>query len=184
MIVSASWDQSMRFWDVTSGQCRAVIQHYKSGAKDIAWIEASSINYVVFGCEDGSVGMWQVRNDGDHCHVSLRWTRTKGELDVMGATIQDIQGLDQLDKQLLKQREAVGEPAGRFREASTRVATVASVVSQLKTLSTEAAVDPTSTEGILVKESGHPLEQQLERVKSTVLRDVAVVFDKIIQECK
>ncbi|KAK3819619.1 MAG: WD40-repeat-containing domain protein [Benniella sp.] len=176
MIVSTSWDKSMRLWDVTSGQCRAVIQHYKSGAKDIAWIEASGINYFVVGCEDGSVGMWQVRNDGDHCHVSLRWTRTKGELDVKGATIQGMQGLSHLDKQLLKQRGAVGEPADRFREASKKVSTMASVVSHLKTPLSEPTEDSTSK----VSVSFEQLLQRVEQSNDPLLRDVVAAFVKNI----
>jgi WD40 repeat protein len=131
MVISASRDKSVRFWDVRSGQYRAVIEDYESGVDEITLIDACGINYLVAGCWEGSVGMWRVRTDEDNWDVSLSWMLTKGGLDVKDASIQDVQGLSQLNKRLLKQRGAVGEPVHRLREASKAVATMASVVSKL-----------------------------------------------------
>jgi len=52
-----------------------------------------------------------MKSDQDRSQASMRWmpTKTRLELDVKDATIQDVQGLSQLDKQLLTQRGAVGE---------------------------------------------------------------------------
>ena len=131
-IVSASADRSVRVWDVSSGQCRAVIQGFQGDVDDIDWIEASGVNYVATVCSDGTVGMWKAVNGEDHHHVSLHWITAKGELNMMNATIQDAQGLSQLNKQLLVQRGAVGEPVQRQRETSKSLAAMASVVSKLK----------------------------------------------------
>ena len=117
LIVSASDDKSVRLWDVTSGQCRASIQGFQGHVMDIEWIEASGVSYVATGCSDGMVGMWRVENDGDGCHVSLHWTTTKGELNVQGATIRDVQGLSQLNKQLLVQRGVAGESTQGLHDA-------------------------------------------------------------------
>jgi WD40 repeat protein len=133
LIVSAS-NTSVRVWDVTSGQCRAVIQGFQRGVWDISWIEAPGVNYVATVCSDGAVGMWKMEIGEDHCHASLHWTVAKGELNVLNATIQDAKGLSELNNQLLVQRGAVGEPAHQLREASKKLAVMASVASKLKTL--------------------------------------------------
>ena len=98
LIVSASNDKSVRLWDVTSGQCQAVIEGLQGSVYVIAWIEVSSVEYLFTGCSDGSVGMWQVRFDDRECHVSPFWMTMKDELNVRDATIEDVQGLSQLNK--------------------------------------------------------------------------------------
>ncbi|KAK3810989.1 MAG: quinon protein alcohol dehydrogenase-like superfamily [Benniella sp.] len=120
LVVSASDDKSVRVWDVISVQCRAAIQDFQSEVYDIARIESSNVNCLVAGCRDGVVGMWQVLVDDDHCDVSLKWKTTTGELDTKNADIHDAQGLSQLNRKLLKQRRAVGEPAHSVREASKK----------------------------------------------------------------
>jgi WD40 repeat protein len=178
VLVSASYDKSVRLWDVTSGQCRAMIQEYKSGVTDMAWIETSGINYLVVACEDRFVGMWQVKGDSDHCQVSLCWMPTKGELDVEDAVIQDAQGLGRLDKQLLTQRGAVGEPANRLREASKKVARMASVVSMLKATSDRVVPDTDVMVNVMVEQ----LQQRIEQVKDPLLHNILSVVVKDINE--
>ncbi|KAF9344573.1 hypothetical protein BGX34_005518, partial [Mortierella sp. NVP85] len=73
----------------------------------------------------------------------------------------DAHGLSQLNKQLLMQRGAVGEPAHRLREASKKVATMASVVSKLKSPSDRAEDTPAATTGLSVE----LLEQWLEQAR-------------------
>jgi len=177
VVISASDDMSVRLWDVTSGQCRAVIEDYKDRVMDIAWIETPGMNYLVVGCEDGFVGMWQVKFDQDNFHVTLRWKPTKAELDVEDATIQDVQGLSQLDKQLLIQRGAVGEPAHRLRDTIKKVNTMASVVSTLKTPSGRLVEDSDST----VKAMAEQLQQWVEQVKDPMLQDLVALVVKYIQ---
>ena len=178
LVISAGSDQSVRLWDITSGQCRAVIRDFQDDAKDIAWIEVSDVNYLATACSDGSVGMWQVRVDGDQCHVSMSWMTTKGELNVQDASIQEVQGLSQPNRELLKQRGAIGEPANRLREASKKVTTMASVVSKLKTSSDITKEDPVLTSIV----SAQQLEQLVNRVKDPKLRDMLAVCFKDIHE--
>ncbi|KAK3821637.1 MAG: WD40-repeat-containing domain protein [Benniella sp.] len=131
LLASGSWDKTLRLWDVT-GQCRAVVQNFQGAVTGITWIPSTDGNYLVTGCEDGSVLKWQVIEKEGQCHVKLCWTAANGSFTVTGASIQDVQGLTSLNKQLLKQRGAEGEPENLFREASKKLITMASVVSQMR----------------------------------------------------
>lgn len=48
--------------------------------------------------------MWEVTVDEDEYRARLHWSATKGALVLIGALVQDVRGLTQLDKQLLKQK--------------------------------------------------------------------------------
>jgi hypothetical protein len=76
--------------------------------------------------------MWELMDDGDLYNVRLRWSSMNNGLAVTDAGIQDVQGLSQLNKQLLKQRGAIGEPVHRLRDASRRLTSMVSMVSKLK----------------------------------------------------
>jgi len=183
LVVSTSKDSSMRLWNITSGQCRAVIQDVPAKVSSIAWTEASGVNYLVTGFNNGAVGAWKVQIDEDLCDVSLSWMRTKGVLNMMDATIHDAQGLSPLNRQLLKQRGAVGDPIDRLREAS-KVTTMASVVSKLKASSNNtAAEDPTlRPSGSL--EQLKQLEQLLEQGNDPPFQDIVATIVRIIQRYK
>ena len=145
LVNSANSDMSVRVWDVTSRQCRAVIQDFHDMVNDITCIESSRTNYLVAGCGDGLVGMWHVLVDEDRCDVSSRWMTMKGELDVKEVTIQDVQGLSQLNRKLLKQRGAVGDAADRLREASEKITTMVSGATKPKAPSNITVEDPSYT---------------------------------------
>ncbi|KAF9347170.1 hypothetical protein BGX34_003341, partial [Mortierella sp. NVP85] len=87
--------------------------------------------------------------EGDQRRVHMRWRSTNGQLTVEDACVKDVQGLNDLNKRLLKQRGATGEPSVRLREASKNVMRMASVVSKLKSSNTEAlnrsATSPTTS---------------------------------------
>ncbi|KAG0205353.1 hypothetical protein BGX31_002987 [Mortierella sp. GBA43] len=90
-------------------------------------------HYLFAGCKDGSLHKWQyIEEEGKQCRVRLCWSGTNGVLIVTGVRIQDASGLTLLNKQLLKQRGAVGEPAPLLREAGKMVMSMAAVVSRLK----------------------------------------------------
>jgi len=175
LVVSASHDKSVRLWDVASGQCQAVIQDFQDGVECIDWTELSGISYLVAGCADGVVGAWQVQLDGGRCDVSLKWMTARGVFDAKDATIQDVQGLSHLNRKLLKQRGAVGEPTLRLGEASKKVATMASVISKLKASSTTAVEHPALGSG-----SFEQLGQLLEQAKDPLIRDMMAVIVKNI----
>ncbi|KAK3828430.1 MAG: hypothetical protein J3Q66DRAFT_434963 [Benniella sp.] len=181
-IASASNEKSVQLWDATSGQCRAVIQGFKAGVNAIEWIVASSVDYIATGCSEGVVAMWKVEGIEDHCdvHVSLHWGTVNGELNVEDTAIQNVQGLSQLNRQLLLQRGAVGEPVHRLREASKELATMASVVSQLKTPSNRP------DEGLVLPggPSVEQFEQWLEQGKGLLCQDFVAFIMEIIRRHK
>jgi len=158
LLASGSWDMTVRLWDISSGECRAVVEHFPDSVWSVAWSASSDADYLVTGCYDGSVLKWQVIEEEDRCHLQLQWSASKGALTVTGASIQDVQGLTALNKQLLKQRGAIGEPENLLREASKKVVIMASVVSKLKDMSDASAEDPPSIPGLSV-EQPEPLKQ-------------------------
>jgi hypothetical protein len=170
--------ESVRLWDVPSGQCRAVIQDLLDVIQDVVWTEVPGFNYLVIGCYGGLMGRWRVEVIKDHCFVSVCWMITMGVLNVNDATIQGAQGLSQLDKQLLKQRGAVGEPDHRFREAGKILATMASAVSKLKNPENRAQEGPSFTSSALAKD----LDEKLQQVKDSLFQDMMAMFVKNIHE--
>ncbi|KAK3811110.1 MAG: hypothetical protein J3Q66DRAFT_443360 [Benniella sp.] len=180
LVVSASKDKSIRVWDVKSGQCRAVIQDFQDEINDISWVGSYDMNYLAVGCRDGVVGVWQMLVDGDRCGVSLRWKTSKGELDMTDATIHDAQGLSQLNRKLLMQRGAVGEPAHRLREAGKKVTTMVSVVSELKAtcIPDKDAEIPSFTSSALAKELEQTFDQKFQQAKESLFQSVMAVVEK------
>ncbi len=106
-IASGSDDHTVRLWDVASGQCQEVIQDFQGGVTSIAWKTAPNGNYLVTGCQDKSVRLWQVMEETGQYQVRLCWSSTHAALALTDASIQEVNGLSQVNKQLLKQRGAV-----------------------------------------------------------------------------
>ncbi|KAK3809371.1 MAG: WD40-repeat-containing domain protein [Benniella sp.] len=109
LLASGSWDKTVRLWDVSSGECRAVIENFPDAVLCVFWSTSSDPNYLVTGCEDGSVLKWQVLEE-DQCRVQLQWSASNGRLTVAGASIQDVRGLTKFNKKLLKKRGAIDKP--------------------------------------------------------------------------
>ena len=153
LLASGSDDRTLRLWDVASGQCRALVKSFEGGVYAVAWIPSNDAYHLVTGCDDGSVHKWQVIDEEGKCHVKLCWSATNGSLAVTGALIQDVRGLTSLDKQLLKQRRAVGEPENPFREASKKFIAMTSVVSQMRRASERMVPDSPSSTNISDQQS-------------------------------
>lgn len=113
LAVSASDDKTLRLWSTSTGQCLTVVQGFR-GIRNVAWGTQSDANHLIAGFEDGSVAMWQMIDDDGCCNVKLLWRASTGVLTVMDVSIQDVQGLSPLNRQLLGQRGAVGEPIHHF----------------------------------------------------------------------
>jgi WD40 repeat protein len=112
---SGSLDRTVQIWNVATGQSISVIDSFQEPVRSIAWntvpeTQLPHRNYLVTGCGNGSMLMWEVTELQEMCRVRPRWS-VNGALNVKGAIVQDVLGLTPLNKQLLKQREAVGEPA-------------------------------------------------------------------------
>jgi len=131
-LASGSWDMTVRLWDVATGQCQAELRNFTGAIFGIAWDTTSDDDYLFTDSGNGSVLKWRVTKEGDLCSVRLLWCATNGTLSITGASFQDARGLTPDNKQLLKQRGAIGEPEHLLRERSRKMITMASVVSQLK----------------------------------------------------
>ena len=99
--------------------------------------------------------------------MRLCWSVTNGLLTVTDASIQDVRGLSRLNKELLKQRGAVGEPQDLLHETSKKIGIMASVVSELKKSSNRVAQE--SSNGVVQESSNEAVQ---ESSASTILRRV------------
>ncbi len=158
-IASGSDDKTVQLWDVSSGQCLAVVRDFQERITSLAWKEIANRTYLVTGCDDKSVRAWQVIDEEGRYQVRLSWSSTYDRLMVTDTAIQGVQGLNQMNKKLLQQRGAVGEPASRLGETSQRVMSVVSAVSKFKAPLNRKTVDtpPTTQSHSLVLSSANPI---------------------------
>ncbi|KAI8345078.1 WD40-repeat-containing domain protein [Mortierella sp. GBAus27b] len=117
LLISGSMDKTLRLWDVESGQCLATNFVLDSVISRLRWIEWSGGQYVAAASVNGPMGVWKVEHGHNHGQLKAVWMTTKGRLTVMGANIQDAQGLDMQNASLLRQIGASGEPVDMSREA-------------------------------------------------------------------
>ncbi|KAG0217474.1 hypothetical protein BGX31_000239 [Mortierella sp. GBA43] len=139
MVASGGEDKAIRIWDVLRGECLAEVRNFQGSIRGIAWSAGLDGTFLFTGCKDGSVHKWKVtEEDGkdeeeqDRYSLQLCWTATSGALMMTGASVRGVHGLTPLDRQLLRQRGATGEPENLFREAGKRVMSMKSAVSQLR----------------------------------------------------
>jgi WD40 repeat protein len=163
-IVTGGEDETVRFWDATSGECLATMQTFNSSVESIAWSTTPDTNRFVVGSNDGSVNMWEVIENEGTCRVRPRWGSVKRELMVKGTSIQGVRGLSQINEELLKQRGAVGEPFVRLREATKKVIGMASVTSTLKKTPSKTVQDSASS---FSPSTEQPEQQEGQKVDST-----------------
>jgi WD40 repeat protein len=166
LLASGSADRTVRLWDVSSGECRAVVKNFPCSICCVDWCASPDVNYLVTGCRDGSILQWQVTEEADQYHGQLQWSAANGILTVTGASIQGARGLTALNKQLLEQRGAIGEPEHLLREASKKMIAMASAVSKLKETSERTAENSPSAPGLSVEQQ-EQLEQLVESPLTT-----------------
>jgi hypothetical protein len=107
---------------------------------------------------------WEVVAEKESVEVRLHWICAGGRLNVTGASMQDVRGLSHLNKQLLKQRGAIGEPVHVLREAGKKLITMSSVVSRFKHHPADPVADSTSVTSV----ANPPLKQQSEQFDWTL----------------
>ncbi|CAO3567078.1 unnamed protein product [Mortierella alpina] len=108
-IASGSSDSTVRIWDAESGRSLTVIKDFQSSVNGVAWEECGNDSYIVTGCHDGSIRLWQVILVGDHPLVSLRWSSRHNQLVVSDCNIAHALGLSEMNTKLLEERGAVGK---------------------------------------------------------------------------
>jgi WD40 repeat protein len=116
----ASWSEKgeARLWDVETGECCWTRDYevatppmgYSNLAFNFVWMSLDVDSFVAGG-HDGSLRAFDVVGEGDQRRVRMRWGSAMDQLAVEDACIQDVQGLGDPNKRLLKQRGAIGEPA-------------------------------------------------------------------------
>jgi len=128
-IFIASWNDKgeARLWDVETGECRWTLDYdesiptfYSSPSPNFVWMHPDDNSFITGG-RDGSVKVWDVVGEGNQCCVRMRWRSANGQLTVEDACVQNVQGLSDLNKQLLDQRGAMGDLNLRLHEASKQV---------------------------------------------------------------
>ncbi|UUM22293.1 pentapeptide repeat-containing protein [Mycoavidus sp. SF9855] len=107
-LASGSEDKTVRLWQVESGHCQMVLEGCNGSVMSVAWKEASAAgHYLVTGSGDKAVRQWQVIKAGDQYKAFLCWSSTHDVLTAKGTLIENVQGLSEINEQLLKQRGAV-----------------------------------------------------------------------------
>jgi WD40 repeat protein len=166
----ASWSDTGegKLWDVETGDCYWNLNHggptqsannYLS--HPFVWM-SPDVDTFITGYGDGSLKAWKVTGEGDQHRVHMHWRSINGRLTVEDACVQDVQGLNDFNKRLLKQRGATGEPRLRLREASKKVMSMVSVVSKFRSSSSGMDASSPSSTSPGIAFTGHP-EQQTEQ---------------------
>ena len=115
ILASGSGDKSVRLWDLASGQCLRVVQYTQDKIHSVAWIPTTEANYMMTGCDDGSIFKWEIIEEKGQWRAKLCWCATDGSLSMKGACVQGARGLSSSDRQLLRQLHVDGEPARQAR---------------------------------------------------------------------
>ncbi|KAG0317085.1 hypothetical protein BGZ99_006518, partial [Dissophora globulifera] len=132
-MISGSTDATVRLWDVASGQCLVVLVDVSESIASVSLI--ATLDGVFFATGSGNfVRTWEVVEEEGQFRAHLLWSSAHSGLSVSGALIQDAHGLSKVNIELLRQRRAVGDPTPplSFREASWKIAGMASVASRFK----------------------------------------------------
>ncbi len=112
-IASGSEDNRVRLWETKTGKCLAVVPGLGEAIRSIAWKTTPDGIFLAIGCDDKSVRQWKIIEEEGHYQVRLCWSSMHDRLIVSNISIQNAQGLSQVNTKLLKQRGEVGEPLFR-----------------------------------------------------------------------
>ncbi len=115
-IASGGGDRTVRLWEVASAQCLRVIQDFSEPVDSLAWKMSRGKEHLL-ASSGKSVSQWEVKKEGSGYKVVLYRISRQDVLTVTNTLIEGVQGLNAVNKRLLRQRGAVGEPFSRSRNA-------------------------------------------------------------------
>jgi hypothetical protein len=174
LLVTRGADNSLRLWDIASGQCLSEGRMFNDSIACVTCFELSGRLYVAAGSIEGPTGVWTVEREEDSCQLKMLWITTNGELAVRGSNFQGTNGLNKLNTRLLMQRGAIGEPNDILQEATKKLASMASVISKMKTPAVAAAsrnapaLDPST----FMEQLKHQLKQRAEETQDPLVQSV------------
>ncbi len=110
ILVSVSGGQTIRLWSVDSGRLLATLSGY-GGINEIVW-KADTEEYWLITLSKGHrvCHLWQLQQESERLRVILRWASIQTMFNASGTLIDDVQGLNEMDIELLKQRGAIVKP--------------------------------------------------------------------------
>ncbi|KAF9283870.1 hypothetical protein BGZ68_005057 [Mortierella alpina] len=151
-IASCSTDGSVRLWDVSSGACIASLDDVNKFTSCLAWRESDAGSYLATG-NSSLVRMWRVSEEGGKPCFSLQWSTPHSSLNVKDVNIQNAEGLNRMQIQLLKQRGIVGEPTPPLSipAAGERLISMADTVNRWSKASRKALLEDLAVEPLAGK---------------------------------
>jgi WD40 repeat protein len=159
-LVSGGNDRRVRLWDVSSGRCRASVHYSIDDFRRITRGIFSEDIYVNMLSSDAAAPVYKLFDEVDRCRLVSCWIDITGALTVTGASIQGVRGLSQLNKQLLKQRGAEGEPELQLLQSSKKVIAMASVLSRLRYPTDRTTVNIPLNDGVLGKHEPQSVQER------------------------
>ncbi len=106
-LASGSYDNTVRLWEVSSGQCLRKIESLVRGIRSVAWQVLPEGEYLFTGSYDKLVCKWELKKEREGYKVKLDWMSVHDELTVNDTLIEEVIGLSEENYKLLNQRGAV-----------------------------------------------------------------------------
>ncbi|KAG0049189.1 hypothetical protein BGZ83_005992 [Gryganskiella cystojenkinii] len=109
-VLSSSRDKTIRVWDARTWECLTVLHGFSGLVYSMAMMKSKDGYFLLTGCDDTSVRLWEVVEKDGKCIVSLKWTSGNTGLIVEGARMDEVKGLDRINWTLMRQRGSIGVP--------------------------------------------------------------------------
>ncbi len=102
LLASGSTDNTVRLWDIESGQCLIVISDFTRTITSVAWYQDTAGIYLAIGSQDSAVRFWRVKKEENEITAILLWSSHQATLVVSDVSYSQIVGLDSPNSGLLK----------------------------------------------------------------------------------